>query len=76
MPSRYLPTYRNKEGEIALLGADGRFSLHVEVGDYYTISTVRSAQHGAHGPSEADNPPSRPAFATASASSRRRMTTG
>lgn len=45
-----------------LVGADGRFSLHVEVGDYYTISTVRSAQHGAHGPSEADNPPSRPAF--------------
>ncbi len=26
MPSRYLPTYRDKEGDIALFGGDGRFN--------------------------------------------------
>ena len=58
------PILFEQQGDLTV-GPDGRFSLRVEIGDYYTISTVRTAQRGKHGHGRGSGtaiPPSQPSF--------------
>ena len=43
-----------KQDDVAVV--DGQFSLMIEVGDYYTVSTVRTATKGSHGTPPASQP--------------------